>query len=188
MGDLHSKFQQIWRNFCHFWKFCLQNRFFRPTRAYDWDIFWREDLHFWVFHDISCMFRNGRRISSHSGLPKGPKTPWKSPFCHLLHQQEVVLGEWSFGGENEFQIENFQLGWIADIQGFPTSYHEVNLNSDKCSKNRSKVAWHIELWSVAHRGIQPIFHLRAQEFGQFWLVSPLYVIFDLAWCNMVTMM
>jgi len=33
MEGLHSEFEQIWRNFCHFEIFGLQNRFFSPTRS-----------------------------------------------------------------------------------------------------------------------------------------------------------
>ena len=87
------------------------------TRAYDWDIFWRKTWHFWIFHGNLCMFRNGRSFSSHSGLPKGPKTPWKSPFWHLLHQQEVVLGVWIFWLQNRFSYPMRSATWHALIIG-----------------------------------------------------------------------
>ena len=42
--------------------------------------------------------------------------------------------------------------------------------------------------SAAHREIWLHFHSSAQNFAQFWLVSLPHVIFDLYWCNLMTMM
>ena len=113
------------------------------------------------------MLRNGQEISSSSGWFKRSKTLQKWPFCHFLHQQEPVLGGCSFGGENDIQIETFHLGWIADIEGFPTRYHELNLDFRKFPKSRLKVARRIEKLGAAHRGILPKFHFLAQKSGQF---------------------
>ena len=112
------------------------------------------------------MLKYFQRISSSSGWSKGPKTPWKPPIRHLLHQQEVLLGEWSFGGENELQIGKLHLGWIANIQGFPTSYHELNLDSGKCPKIRLKDVLRVWLRRATHMDFWSIFHLPAQNFGQ----------------------
>ena len=136
---------RIWANsekilsFSNFWS---QKQVFQLSGSrthaltFFWDTCWRKFLHFWIFHGYLCILRNQLSISSKSGWSKSSKTPWKPPCCHLLHQQEVPLGEWGFGGSNELQIQKFHLGWIVNIQGFPTSYHELNLDAGKYLKFR----------------------------------------------------
>ena len=140
---------QIWENLekiLSFWNFFGLKTGFSVKRVapicsfFFRDTFWRKFLHFWIYHGNLCILRHFQSISSDSGWPKSSKTPWKPPCCHLLHQQEVLLGEWRFGGENELPIEKFDLGWIANIQGFPTSYHELNFDAGKYFKIRLKGA------------------------------------------------
>ncbi|WP_208081150.1 hypothetical protein, partial [Bacteroides uniformis] len=52
---------------------------------------------------------------------------------------EVPLGECGFGGSNQLQIHKFHLGWKVDIQGFPTSYPELNLDTRKPFKSGAEV-------------------------------------------------
>ena len=53
-----------------------------------------------------------------------------------MHLLRVVLGDLIFDKENELQIGKLHLGWIANIQGFPMSYHELNLDAEKYLKFR----------------------------------------------------
>ena len=51
-----------------------------------------------------------------------------------MHLLEVVLGDFSFDKVNELQIGKFHLGWKLYFKTFPTSYHELNLDSGKYFK------------------------------------------------------
>ena len=51
-----------------------------------------------------------------------------------MHLLEVVLGYLRFDRVNELQIGKFHLGWKVDFNKFPTSYHELNLDSGKYFK------------------------------------------------------
>ena len=51
-----------------------------------------------------------------------------------MHLQEVVLGDLIFDMVNELQINKFHLGWKLNSNGFPKSYHTLNLDTGKASK------------------------------------------------------
>ena len=59
------------------------------------------------------------------------------------------MGECTFGGENGHQIGKFHLGWKLDIQTFPTSYCDLNLDTGKCPESRWKGARRIGLRRAA---------------------------------------
>ena len=83
---------------------------------------------------------------------KRSKTPQKLPFCPFFDTQEVVLGENSFGGANESQIQKFHLCWKVDRKSFPTSPLGANLDTDKAFKIGSKRVLRIEKSGAAHWG------------------------------------
>jgi len=43
-------------------------------------------------------------------------------FCPYFELQKVVLGEMTFEGSNQLQLQKFWWGWKVDSQTFPTSY------------------------------------------------------------------
>ena len=170
MRDLQSKFEGIWRKFCHFWIFWSQNRFFCPMRSATLRALMigrsfggKVDIS-GFFYENFWMLKNGLRILSSFGWPKGSKTPWKWPFCHFLYTQEPVLGDWTFGGSNGHQIKKFHLGWKVDRKVLPTSYHEINFDFGKFLQITSKVVLRIEILGAVHRGFWPIFHYTTQNF------------------------
>ena len=88
-------------------------------------------------------------------------------FCPFLDTREAVLGEFIFRGANGNQIEKFYLGWKVDIQGFPTSYHELNLDVGKCPKNRLKGALRIGIRALRIGVFGPIFILQLRNSASF---------------------
>ena len=52
-----------------------------------------------------------------------------------MHLLGVVLGDLIFDRENELQIVELYLGWIANIHSFLSSYHELNLELRKTFKS-----------------------------------------------------
>ena len=199
MGKIHDggSSLRIWANsekilsFSNFW---VKKQVFQLSGSHPhmltffWDTRWRKFLHFWIFHGNLCILRHYRSISSKSGWSKSSKTPWKSPCCHLLHQQGVLLGERSFGGSNELQIYKFHLGWIVNIQGFPTSYHELNLDAGKCLKIRMKGALPTQFRGATHLNFWLNFQLPAQNFGQLGPVLLVDEIFGFSWCKLMVYM
>ena len=85
-------------------------------------------------------------------------------FLPLFAHTGSVLGDWSFGGASGNQIQKFHLGWKLDRQGFPTSYHVLNLDFGKALKMSLKLVLRIEILGTVHREIWPIFHSVAQNF------------------------
>jgi len=61
-------------------------------------------------------------------------------FLPLFGHIEATLGESSFEGSNELQIQNFKVFWKVDLKKFPMSYHGLNLYAGKVSKRDLKVA------------------------------------------------
>jgi len=84
-----------------------------------------------------------------------------------LQQQEISLGECNFEGANELQIEKFHLGWKVDIQGFPTSYRELNLDARKCLKNRLKGVLRIGIRALRIEVFGPVFILQLRNSASF---------------------
>jgi len=83
-----------------------------------------------------------------------------------LDTQEAVLGECTFGGANGHQIEKFHLGWKVDIQTFPTSPPELNLDAGKCPKSGLKGALRVGFWRATHKDIFQNFHLQLRKRSQ----------------------
>ena len=61
-------------------------------------------------------------------------------FLPLFGHIEATLGELSFEGSNELQMQKFQVFWKFNLNKFLMSYHGCNLDARKVSKRDLKVA------------------------------------------------
>ena len=96
-----------------------------------------------------------------------------------MHLLGVVLGDLIVYRENELQIVKLYLGWISNIQSFPTSYHELNFDSRKYFKIGLKVMRPTCFRHATHLNFWLNFQLPAQIFGQFGPVLLVDEIFEL---------
>ena len=78
------------------------------------------------------------------------------PLCDFFATQEAVLGESTFGGENELQIRKIKLFQKLDRQGFPTSQLEPNLETRKASKTGPEVELRIKFLALCIKLILPV--------------------------------
>ena len=86
-----------------------------------------------------------------------------SLILHIL----TIIGRLRFDRENELQIGKFHLVWKVDIQGFPTSYHELNLDFRKFPKNRLNGALHIGIRALRIGVVGPVFILQLRNSASF---------------------
>ena len=65
-------------------------------------------------------------------------------FLPLFGHTEAVLGESSYEGSNELQMQIFQVFGKLDLNTFPMSYHGINLDAWKAFKRDLKVVPRVE--------------------------------------------
>ena len=61
-------------------------------------------------------------------------------FCPFFELQKAALGEMTFEGSNQLQIQKFQWGWKVDSQSFPMSYLAPDLDTRKALKHSCQCA------------------------------------------------
>ena len=61
-------------------------------------------------------------------------------FCPFFELQKAALGEMTFEGSNQLQIQKFRWGWKVDSQTFPTSYLAPDLDTRKAFKHSCQCA------------------------------------------------
>ena len=108
-------------------------------------------------------------------------------FCHIFDTQKAVLGDCNFGGENDNQIQKFQLGWKLDSQTFPTSLFLLHLDTWKCPKSGPKGARPVKKWRATHQANCSGFQPTAQQNAVLTVFDFLEAIFILLVLNDVNL-
>ena len=105
----------------------------------------KNGLHIWNQHGKICKLRNSEKFWTRSWSPRGQKTAKSALSATFFATQEVVLGESTFGGENELQIRKIKLFQKLDRQGFPTSQLTLDLDTKNASKTLLEMALRIKI-------------------------------------------
>jgi hypothetical protein len=84
-------------------------------------------------------------------------------FCPYFELQKAVLGEMTFEGSNQLQIQKFRWGWKVDSQTFPTSYLAPDLDTGKALKQASQCALPVRHMCATCQGILPILTSSARK-------------------------
>ena len=101
-------------------------------------------LHFWKCHAKTTLAYTWGQIFLEIWASKSSKYIKILTFCPLFELQKAVLGELTFEGSNQLQIQKFHLSWKVDSQTFPMSYLAPDLDNRKTLKNSCKGARPLE--------------------------------------------
>ncbi len=73
-------------------------------------------------------------------------------FCPYFELQKAVLGEMTFEGSNQLQIQKFQWGWKVDSQTFLMSYLAPDLDTGKALKQSCQCARPVKVRGATTKG------------------------------------
>jgi len=73
-------------------------------------------------------------------------------FCPFFELQKAVLGEMTFEGSNQLQIQKFRWGWKVDSHKFPTSCLAPDLDTRKALKQRCQCARPLKVRGATTQG------------------------------------
>ena len=112
-----------------------------PARDHSWgQLRTGKTLHFWKCHAKTTLAYTWGQIFLEIWASKSSKYIKILTFCPLFELQKAVLGELTFEGSNQLQIQKFQLGWKVDSQAFPMSYLAPDVDTRKALKHSCKGA------------------------------------------------
>jgi len=84
--------------------------------------------HFWKGHAKTKPAYTWEKLDFEIWASKSSKYIKKLTFCPLFELQKVTLGELTFEGSNQLQIQKFHLGWRVDRPSFPMSHIALDLD------------------------------------------------------------
>ena len=88
--------------------------------------------------------------------PKSSKYMQILTFCPFFELQKAVLGEMTFEGPNQLQIQKFQWGWKVDSETFPMSYLAPDLDTGKALKQSFQCARPVKVRGATTQGNLPV--------------------------------
>ena len=129
--------------------------------------------HFWKGHAKRKITNTWEKPDFEIWASKSSKYIKKMTFCPLFELQKVTLGELTFEGSNQLQIQKFHLGWKVDTQIFPMSHLALDVDNRNTLKKCCKGARPLE------QGARPL-----REISPFWLFQPEKHCFYFGWLLM----
>ena len=122
-------------SFGAFWKFFGNLQVFAcgvvspPPRDHSWGLLrMTKSWHFWKGHAKTKPAYTWEKLDFEILASKSSKYIKNLTFCPLFELQKVTLGELTFEGSNQLQIQKFHLGWRVDRPSFPMSHLALDLD------------------------------------------------------------